>query len=62
MNKLLFQINNGEPVEFANVEEGETFNLSITQFPTEEELKNGDCFAICFTDKEGNTFKIKHSK
>ena len=57
MNKLFFQINDGEPQEFASLPEGETFTLSITQFPTKTQLEElsqtgGRHYHIVFTDKQ----------
>ena len=63
MNKLYFRINKGKLVEFATVEEGESFTISIGKFITKEDLNNKNLISeefsyITFKDDEGNTFEI----
>ena len=63
MNKLYFRINKGKLVEFATVEEGESFTMSIGKFITKEDLNNKNLISegfsyITFKDDKGNTFEI----
>ena len=63
MNKLYFRINKGKLVEFATVEEGKSFTMSIGTFITKEDLNKKNLISeefsyITFKDDEGNTFEI----
>lgn len=63
MNKLYFRINKGKLVEFATVDEGKSFNMSIDKFITKKDLNDKNLIFeeisyITFKDDEGNTFEI----